>query len=418
MNYEELLAARSNGKLSFARQPIGDYYRTQVEGKYHGVVDIRQDLNENNVFSKALQRECEENKTLAHTHQLHYEAITAGEDIVQLSVETGTFIPFEQLLDESPAVVADGRFIDNTLKSLVELTSFLHEKGIRQICFSPRTVFARKGDNAAMLLSHGSYYSGLSDLQAFYGDDAAFVAPEVLNKGTIDDRCDVYSLGKFIETLFEKAEMPLEYKQMIQKATSEAPEDRFECPEDMLKMVEKRRGAYKSLLRAVVAIVIALVCVGIYFDMFPESTPVEFVEPAPRQATDDLLDEGFTPEELGVISADSVKYQTADGDTIDAEQQHEYQAKAEDIFRKNFEAEAERVLSKIYNKEYMSNSEKKFMAESQATIKELMEAQLKMGEEAGLTPERSQLIASEIIERISNEKKKLWGGTNSRGIQK
>ena len=83
-----------------------------------------------------------------------------------------------------------------------------------------------------------------------------------------------------------------------------------------------------------------------------------------------------------------------------------YQAKAEQIFRKNYEKEADRILSKIYNKDYMSKSEKKFMAENQETIKELMDLQLKMGEEAGMTPEHAQVIASEIIERISNEKKK------------
>jgi hypothetical protein len=54
----------------------------------------------------------------------------------------------------------------------------------------------------------------------------------------------------------------------------------------------------------------------------------------------------------------------------------------------------------------MSKSEKKFMAENQETLKELMELQQKMGEEASLTPEHAQVIASEIIERITNEKKK------------
>ena len=95
----------------------------------------------------------------------------------------------------------------------------------------------------------------------------------------------------------------------------------------------------------------------------------------------------------------------------------DYQAKAEEIFRKKYEKEADRILSKIYNKDYMSNSEKKFLSESESTIEELMKSQSELGEEAGLTPERSQLIATEIIERITNQKKKELGGTNSRGVQ-
>ena len=99
--------------------------------------------------------------------------------------------------------------------------------------------------------------------------------------------------------------------------------------------------------------------------------------------------------------------------------QRNYQAKAEEIFRKKYEKEADRILSKIYNKDYMSTSEKKFLSESQTTIDELMKTQQKLGEEADLTPERSQLIATEIIDRITEQKKReMGGGSNKYGIQK
>ena len=58
----------------------------------------------------------------------------------------------------------------------------------------------------------------------------------------------------------------------------------------------------------------------------------------------------------------------------------------------------------------MSSSEKKFLSESQSTIDELMKTQQKLGEEADLTPERSQLIATEIIDRITEKKKREMGG--------
>ncbi len=420
MNYEELLAARNEGKQNLTQLPIGEYYRTQMDGKFRGVVDIRKELHQNIVFTKALQQACEDNKSLVNNHILHFETIADGSEISQLILDAGSYSSFGQLLNETPAVVAEKGFIDSTLKALVETTNYLHERGIRQICFSPRTVMARKGDNAAMLLFHGSYYQSIHDLRAFYGDDADFVAPEVLNKGTIDDRCDVYSIGKFMETLFEKAEMPLEYKQAIKKATSESPEDRFNSLDDMVKAIENRHMQYRSILTFAGASVIALLCICLYFDMFPESHPVEFVKPAPRQATDDLIDHGLSPEELGVVSADSINYAAVNslGDTIYVSQSTpDYDAKAEQIFRKKYEKEADRILSKIYNKENMGATEKQFLAQSQATLKELMELQQKMGEEASLTPERSQLLASQIIERITNEKKKQIGSSNRYGIQ-
>ena len=163
--------------------------------------------------------------------------------------------------------------------------------------------------------------------------------------------------------------------------------------------MQARRKLMRSLLMAIAAVIVALVILEVYLELVPEPTQVEFVKPAPRQATDDLLDDGFQPEDLGVVSADSLTEE-------DEEAHRVYQAKAEEIFRKNYEKEADRILSKIYNKDYMNSTEKAFAAESQSTIEELMKVQQKMGQEASLTPERAQLIASEIIDRVTNQKKK------------
>ena len=412
MNYEELLIAKAGGKLNQSRLPIGEFFRAKMGSKYQSTVDIRESLTANITFCEALKSECEENVTIVDKHQLHFTPVMQDNDIVRLSVsEPGQYMSFAELLSETPSVVAQPNFLLNVLEGLVSITTLLHKKGIRHICYSPKTVFVRKGSLTPMLLSHGSYYLGLSDLEGFYGDDAQYVAPEVLQRGTIDDRCDVYSIGKFMQSLGAVSEMPIEYRRVLKKATSEMPEDRYNTPEEMLNSVRKQHHFVKSAIFVALSLVAALVCVSLYFDMFPETNPVEFVKPVPRQPTDDLLDDGFDPTELGVTnSGDSLIYDEAT--------ERDYAAKAEEIFRKKYTEEADRILSKIYNKDYMSNAEKKFTAESQSTIDELMKKQAELGESAGLTPERSQLIATEIIDHITEQKKKEMGGTNSRAIQK
>lgn len=400
MNFEEMLAAKNEGKLNKTSLPIGEYYRVQIDGKFRSVINIRPDLDSSIAFSGALKTECERNKTLANKHQLHYTPVVNEKgEIEQLEVEQGVFLSMEQLLNENPAVVAEKGFIDNTLQALVDITTYLHGQGIQHVCYSPKTVMVRKGDRAIMLATHGSFYLSMNDQRGFYGDDAVFVAPEVLEHGSVDERCDVYSIGKFMEAIFEHAGMSVEYRKALKKATSEKPEDRYASPQALLKAVQARRQFMRSVLMFLAAAIAALVILEIYLELVPEPTQVEFVKPAPRQATDDLLDDGFQPEDLGVVSADSLTEE-------DEEAHRVYQAKAEEIFRKNYEKEADRILSKIYNKDYMNSTEKAFAAESQSTIEELMKVQQKMGQEASLTPERAQLIASEIIDRVTNQKKK------------
>jgi serine/threonine protein kinase len=410
MNYEELLEARNDVRNKKYWLPIGDYYRQQTDGKWRGTVDVRKELHESITFSKALEEEAEKNKTLATRHQLHFDVVKEDGVISQLTLEPGNYMTVEQLLIDNPAVVAQKDFYGDVFKALVDTTTYLHQQGIYHVCFSPKTVFVRKGDNAIMLLSHGSFYFGLKDQRAFYGKCADFVAPEVLDRGTIDERCDVYSIAKFMTAICDTSDIPLEYRQAYKKAASESPEDRYASPQAMMAAIRSRHNTFNTLRALIIAGIIAAICVGIFFEMVPETEQVEFVKPAPRQATDDLLDDGFSPDELGVAS---------DGDSLvpDADMERAYQAKAEEIFRKRYEKEADRVLSKIYNKNYMNNSEKKFMTESENTVNELMRLQNELGAEAGLTPERSQLVASSIIERITNQKKKAMGGTNSRGVQ-
>lgn len=413
MNYEELLASRKDGKLNKTRLPIGDYYRQQIDGKYRSVVDIAPELNTNIKFSEALRKECEQNVSLVNQHILHFRPQEEGHDIVRLELEQGQYQPLQHVLNDSPAIVAEPHFIEDFTKQLLETAAYLHEQGVYGVCYSPQTVFLRKGDNAPLLLHVGSHYLSMSEPSQLYHDGMEeFVAPEVMNKGTVDNRCDIYSIGKLLQKIFDQSDMPLELRNVVKRAVSESPEDRFNTPTDMLDSINRKRSTYRSLLTFIIAVAIAGLVIALYFDMMPESTPVEFVKPAPRQATDDLIDDGFSPEELGV---------TSDGDSLvylEQKTQEEYQAKAEEIFRKRYTEAADKILSKIYNKERMNASEKNFLSQSESTIDELMKAQQEIGAEASLDPARSQLIATEIIERLTDQKKKAIGGSNSYGIQK
>ncbi len=413
MNYEELLASRKDGKLNKTRLPIGEYYRQQIEGKYRSVVDISPDLNGNIKFCEALKAECEANAALTNQHILHFRPQTEGHDIVRLEMEQGQYQPLKQVLNDTPAVVAEPHFIEDFTRQLLEAVAYLHEQGVYGVCYSPETVFLRKGDNAVLLTHVGSYYMNMSNPAELYHDGMEeFVAPEVMNQGTIDNRCDIYSVGRLLQNVFDKSDMPLELRNVVKKAISVAPEDRFSTPQEMLNSINRKRNAYRSVLTTVIAVAIAGLAIALYFDMMPESNPVEFVKPVPRQATDDLIDDGFNPEELGVMS---------DGDSLVAAElvsQEEYNAKAEAIFRKRYTAAADKILSKIYNKEYMSVSEKNFMSQSESTINELLKAQQEIASESALDPARCQVIATEIIERLTEQKKKALGGSNTLGVQK
>jgi hypothetical protein len=84
----------------------------------------------------------------------------------------------------------------------------------------------------------------------------------------------------------------------------------------------------------------------------------------------------------------------------------EYNNKAEEIFRKQFAKKADKILSKVYNKERMSDTEKNFMASSSAMQGELEKAMSDLAGQAGLPEDKAGRIATEILDQLIVQKQK------------
>ncbi len=401
MNYEDLLESRNGAALAKETMPFGQFYKKMTDNKYGNVVDLRKELLESLVFTGALASECEVNKRLDHKNQLHFAVATDSDGVCGVKVDQGTFHTYERLLEDSPAVVASKSFVFNAIGDLLDLTAYLHDQGICHVCYAPNNVLARKGDNHPMLLFHGSAYKAMNNLPQLFGEsNAGYLAPEVLENGTFDERSDIYSIGKFIEFLFQQSEIPFELRGVVKKATAPDPDKRYQTPEDMKRGISSRKSLRESFLLGIAALLVVCFCFSLYFTLVPEREDIEFVKPAPKQADDDLLDDGGYGSNTDLDNIDDSL-----GTNVDKHIMKEYEAKAEQIFRKRFAQRAEAILSRIYDKEHMGSTSKDFMAGSMSTMEELVEVQQQLGREAGLDPSRSQLVATQIIDQVTSRLK-------------
>jgi serine/threonine protein kinase len=412
MNYEELLETRDVRKTNKMRLPYGHFYKRLIDGKYSNFVEFHDELSDNIAFNECIRRQCEALGQIKNKHQLRFTPNEGDGSVYAVAVEPGNYLTIEQLLNDSPAVVAKGDFMDAVVKDLVDFTAELHQQGIQYLCFSPNNVLVRKSDNTVRLLLHGSFFLPLKSQDEIYDGLEDYVAPEVMAEGKADDRSDVYSLGKFIDYLYASSGLPFELKHVIQKATAENPDNRYASVEEMYRHMKASRTIRRTGTLAIAALVIALIVVGMFFEMVPNTEPVEFVKPVEEPVEESLLDEGFNPlTELGP-DADSATiaraiqdYMMNDSDKVDEKKMREFQTKAENIFRKQYTKEADAILSKIYNKEWMNNSEKNFKASSEEVMKELVEKQRELSENTALSSETAQRIASEIIDQLTEKKK-------------
>ena len=425
MNYEELLETRDARKTNKLRLPYGNYYKRLIDGKYSNFVEFHDELADNISFNNCIKSECEALAQIKSKHQLHFTPNEGDDGIYAIAVESGNYITFEQLLNDSPAVVAKGDFMDSTIHDLVEISKELHEAGIQYLCFAPSNVFVRKNDNSVRLLLHGSFFLPMKMQEEMYDGVEDYIAPEVMSDGTADERSDVYSLGKFIDYLYASSGLPFELKGVVQKATAENPADRYASVEDLYSAMRRRHTLRRTGTLGIAALAIALIVLGMFFELMPNTEPVEFVKPVEEPIEESLLDEGFNPlTELGP-DADSATiakaiqdYMMNDSDRVDEKKMREFQAKAEQIFRKQYTKAADQILSKIYNNERMNNSEKNFKTTSKEVMEELVSKQRELAASSSLSDATAQRIASEIIDQLTEKKKAELEKKPNYGFQK
>lgn len=412
MNFEEMLEQREVKKTSKIRMPYGYFYKRLIDGKYSNFVQFHDELTEDIFFGHCVKAESDAVASIDHKTQLHFS--TNGEDdgVFAIAVEVGNYQTLEQLLNDNPAIVARNEFMSATLKTLFDFTAFLNSKGIYHVCFAPSNILMRKTDNAVRLLCHGSFYKKV-DVDLLYEGVEDYIAPEVFDRGEIDARTDVYSLGKLISYLYNSAGMPFELKPVIKKATDADPDKRYASVEDFEAAINRAQTLKRAGLLGAAALAIALTIVGLFFYTLPSPDDMEYVKPIEEPIPDEMIEEdmdallGIGADTDSATIAQIVKQQQHMKDSLGLSEgkMREYKSKAEEIFRKQFTKAAEQIISKVYNKDQMNGSEKDFTLKAQKMTEELVAKKDEIKKSTAIGSDRAEAIADKIIEQLTEKKK-------------
>ena len=412
MNFEEMLEQREVKKTSKIRMPYGYFYKRLIDGKYSNFVQFHDELTEDIFFGHCVKAESDAVASIDHKTQLHFS--TNGEDdgVFAIAVEVGNYQTLEQLLNDNPAIVARNEFMSATLKTLFDFTAFLNSKGIYHVCFAPSNILMRKTDNAVRLLCHGSFYKKV-DVDLLYEGVEDYIAPEVFDRGEIDARTDVYSLGKLISYLYNSAGMPFELKPVIKKATDADPDKRYASVEDFEAAINRAQTLKRTGLLGAAALAIALTIVGLFFYTLPSPDDMEYVKPIEEPVPDEMIEEdmdallGIGADTDSATIAQIVKQQQHMKDSLGLSEgkMREYKSKAEEIFRKQFTKAAEQIISKVYNKDQMNGSEKDFTLKAQKMTEELVAKKDEIKKSTAIGSDRAEAIADKIIEQLTEKKK-------------
>jgi len=137
-------------------------------------------------------------------------------------------ITLDQFLETNPPAAIRRRIIEQLLDAL----SCLHERQIIHRDIKPSNILITRNGFAVKLIDFG--VSDTDDYVTFKqpAGSMAYIAPEQLAGKTIDNRADIYAVGKIISLLF-----PHRYKYIARKCTRVNPADRYSSCAQVLRAI-------------------------------------------------------------------------------------------------------------------------------------------------------------------------------------
>ena len=172
-------------------------------------------------------------------------------------------ITLDQFLETNPPMAIRRRVIEQLLDAL----SCLHERQIIHRDIKPSNILITRNGSAVKLIDFG--VSDTDDYVTFKqpAGSMSYIAPEQLACKTIDNRADIYAVGKIIALLF-----PHRYKYIVRTSTRVNPADRYSSCAQVVRAI--RRADRVRIWLPVSLIFLAVLCLAGWF-MYAEYRQAE-----------------------------------------------------------------------------------------------------------------------------------------------
>lgn len=247
-----------------------DCYRVKLYGKWFFLKRLKEKLRSSPRYLALMRKEFETGFQLEHPHLVKY--VRLGDDFIITEFVDGT------TLTDFIATHADF-FNDkqNTLRLLTQLldaVAYLHSHQVVHLDLKPDNIMITRIGNDLKIIDLGFCYT--DSFQDTIGGTERFAAPEQFNGGRVDERSDIFAIGRILEQLPCAAR----YRKVISRCTNPDPDRRYPTAGAVLKAIRQCHDRPRRVaIAAAVAAAGLAIAAGLYFLRQPGVTaPAPAVE--------------------------------------------------------------------------------------------------------------------------------------------
>jgi len=255
-----------------------DTFRVKLYGKLHFLKRLKPAFANDIRYQEAFRKEFETGYRLEHPNLVRYVSLS-DEGILMEYVDGETL---KQRIDSHPKYF-NKKNTEKLLRQLLDAVAYLHAHQVLHLDLKPDNIMLTRIGNDVKLVDLGFCYTDtFVDTQ---GRTDHFAAPEQLTGDNVDERTDIYALGRIIEQLPEHNI----YNKVIARCTANDKHDRFQSIDDISRALKKRSSFIRYFLFLLFFVVFILL-VDMLFSQKPDkdkqalmAAPIVQVDTVPKK---------------------------------------------------------------------------------------------------------------------------------------
>ena len=238
-----------------------DTFCVKLYGKLHFLKRLKLEHTGDIRYQEALRKEFETGYLLEHPHLVRY--LSFEHDAILMEYVEGETL--SQRIANHPDFFRNHKNTDKFIRQLLDVVGYLHSHQVLHLDLKPDNILLTHINNDVKLIDLGCCFT--DSYQDTKGHTNSYAAPEQLSGKTVDERTDIYAIGRILEFLPEHTL----YNKVIACCTAENPADRYQSVDEILYAINHRH--HYPLWLAIIAFCAVLLFVGIALVTHQKSEP-------------------------------------------------------------------------------------------------------------------------------------------------
>ena len=261
--FDEKEPAGSGGATSLS-------YKVRIDGKQYFMKRLRPELQEEQRCRTLFHKEFEIGCSISNGHIARYEKIGEDSNGLYILMEYIYGSTVEETLNTDKGYFADERNLCKFLLQLLDGIKAFHSQGIAYLDFSPSNIMLTQVGSNVKIIDLGFCFNNTYGHTA--GTTPLFAPPEIGHINEIDERSDIYAIGRLVKYIQEKSGVKYskQFNNIIDRCLNEKKEKRFASTDEMARAIRRRNLRRNALLSST----FILLAFTAFFTLMPEKETI------------------------------------------------------------------------------------------------------------------------------------------------